>query len=144
MKKILALLLAVVLVIGVFAGCNADKPEPTSGNDGTTTTTASGDELGFVPGELPLTTTKEKLVIGIMQNTKVLDYNDNYVTKTLEEMTGVDIEFMFFAPAQADARQQLSLMIAGKEKLPDIICGFLDDATRAELGNEGYLIDHTP
>ena len=145
MKKILALLLAVVLVIGVFAGCNADKPEPTSGNDGTTTTTtASGDELGFVPGELPLSTTKEKLVIGIMQNTKVLDYNDNYVTKTLEEMTGVDIEFMFFAPAQADARQQLSLMIAGKEKLPDIICGFLDDATRAELGNEGYLIDHTP
>ena len=104
MKKILALLLAVVLVIGVFAGCNADKPEPTSGNDGTTTTTtASGDELGFVPGELPLSTTKEKLVIGIMQNTKVLDYNDNYVTKTLEEMTGVDIEFMFFASGQADA-----------------------------------------
>lgn len=144
MKKILALLLAVIMVISL-AACNqqpANNTTENQGNQGATTT--SGDALGFVPGELPLTTTNEKLVIGIMQNTKVLDYDDNYVTKTLEEKTGVDIEFMFFASGQADARQQLSLMVAGKETLPDIIVGFLDDAMRSELGNEGYLIDHTP
>ena len=146
MKKILALLLAIVMVIGL-AACNQQPATPTQdqGNsDVAPTTTEAADSLGFVPGELPLSTTNEKLVLGIMQNTKVLDYNDNYVTKTLEEMTGIDIEFMFFAPAQADARQQLALMVAGGEKLPDIIVGFLDDATRTELGNEGYLIDHTP
>ena len=145
MKKILALLLAIVLVIGLAAcGEQAATPTQDQGNQGGETTTVAADDLGFVPGELPLTTTKEKLVIGIAQNTKVLSYDDNYVTKVLEEKTGVDIEFMFFAPGQADARQQLSLMIAGKEKLPDIISGFLDDAMRSELGNEGYLIDHTP
>ena len=145
MKKILALLLAIVMVIGL-AACNQQPAEPTKdqGTQGGETTTAAADELGFVPGELPLTTTKEKLVIGINQNSKVLSYDDNYVTKTLEEMTGVDIEFMFFAANRSEACQQLSLMVAGGQKLPDIICGFLDDATRSELGNEGYLIDHTP
>ena len=112
MKKILALLLAIVMVIGL-AACGEQAAEPTKdqgGSDVTTTTTEAADSLGFVPGELPLTTTKEKLVIGIMQNTKVLSYDDNYLTKLLEEKTGVDIEFMFFAPGQADARQQLALM----------------------------------
>lgn len=144
MKKILALLLAVITVISL-AACNqqpVNDPTDNQGDQGSTTTTA--DSLGFVPGELPLTTTKEKLVIGLMQNTKVLNYDDNYLTKLLEEKTGVDIEFMFFASGQADARQQLSLMVAGNQKLPDIIVGFLDDAMRSELGNDGYLIDHTP
>ena len=140
MKKILALLLAIVMVIGL-AACNqqADPTEPQGTKDQTGTAT-QGESDGY----LPLSTTNEKLVIGIMQNTKVLSYDDNYVTKTLEQMTGVDIEFMFFASGQAAARQQLALMIAGNEKLPDIIVCFLDDAMRSELGNEGYLIDHTP
>ena len=140
MKKILALLLAIVMVIGLVACTEQPDNEPTKDQVGTT---ENGD-TAYVPGSLPLTTTNEKLVIGIMQNTKVLSYDDNYITKLLEEKTGVDIEFMFFASGQADARQQLALMIAGKEKLPDILCGFLDDAMRSELGNEGYLIDHTP
>ena len=141
MKKILALLLAIVMVIGL-AACNQQpdptEPKPTQGN-----VTPTGDN-GEPAERLPLSTTNEKLVIGIQQNSKVLSYDDNYVTKTLEEKTGVDIEFMFFAAGQADARQQLALMVAGGQKLPDIICGFLDDAMRSELGNEGYLIDHTP
>ncbi len=143
MKKILALLLAIIMVIGL-AACDqqpVNDPTENQGNPGATTT--EGD-TAYVPGTLPLTTTNEKLVIGLQQNTKVLSYDDNYLTKLLEEKTGVDIEFMFFASGQADARQQLALMVAGNEKLPDIICGFLDDAMRSELGNEGYLIDHTP
>ena len=40
-KKLLALLLAVVMVIGVFAGCdNNDTPDPTQGTEGTTVPTA--------------------------------------------------------------------------------------------------------
>ena len=142
MKKILALLLAIVMVIGL-AACGEQAADPTK-DQGGSTVTPTGGETAYVPGTLPLTTTNEKLVIGLQQNTKVLSYDDNYLTKLLEEKTGVDIEFMFFASGQADARQQLALMVAGGEKLPDIICGFLDDAMRSELGNEGYLIDHTP
>ena len=137
MKKILALLLAIVMVIGL-AACGGDQStEPTKKPTSTNNNVSEA-------GRLPLTTTNEKLVIGVCQNSMVTSYDDNYVTKILEEKTGVDIEFMFFAPGQADARQQLALMVAGGEKLPDIIVGFLDDAMRAELGNEGYLIDHTP
>ena len=86
----------------------------------------------------------KKLSIGLCQNYKVLSYDDNELTKLLEEKTGVDIEFWPFAAGQADARQQLALMIAGGQKLPDIIVGFLDDAMRSKLGQEGYLIDCTP
>ena len=142
MKKILALLLAIVMVIGL-AACGEQAADPTK-DQGSNVTPSTEGSTAYVPGTLPLTTTNEKLVIGIQQNTKVLSYDDNYLTKLLEEKTGVDIEFMFFASGQADARQQLALMVAGGEKLPDIICGFLDDAMRSELGNEGYLIDHTP
>lgn len=143
MKKILALLLAIVMVIGL-AACGEQDANPTKDQGGSTVPSTTEGSTAYVPGTLPLTTTNEKLVIGIQQNTKVLSYDDNYLTKLLEEKTGVDIEFMFFASGQADARQQLALMVAGGEKLPDIICGFLDDAMRSELGNEGYLIDHTP
>ena len=141
MKKILALLLAIIMVIGL-AACDSQPVTPTE-NQGTVTPTEGGDSA-YVPGTLPLTTTNEKLVIGICQNSKVLSYDDNTLTKLLEEKTGVDIEFMFFASGQADARKQLGLMVAGKEKLPDIIVGILDDAMRSELGNDGILIDCTP
>ena len=137
MKKILALLLAIVMVIGL-AACGGDQTtEPTKKPTSTNNNVSEA-------GRLPLTTTNEKLVIGVCQNSMVTSYDDNYVTKILEEKTGVDIEFMFFAGGQGDARKQLGLMVAGKEKLPDILVGMLDDAMRSELGNEGILIDHTP
>ena len=137
MKKILALLLAIVMVIGLAACGGEQTAEPTK-KPTSTNTEVSAD------GRLPLTTTGEKLVLGICQNSKVTSYDDNYLTLLLEEKTGVDIEFMYFAAGQADARKQLGLMVAGKEKLPDIIVGMLDDAMRSELGNDGVLIDCTP
>ena len=145
MKKILALLLAIVMVIGLVACGDGDTDKGSNNNQGNQGNQGSQNgDSGFTPGELPLSTTNEKLTIGIMTNTTVLSYDDNYLTKLLEEKTGVDIEFFFFPSGQANARQQLSLMVAGGEELPDIICGFLDDASRSTLGNDGYLIDHTP
>ena len=97
MKKILALLLAIVMVIGL-AACGGDQTtEPTKKPTSTNNNVSEA-------GRLPLTTTNEKLVIGVCQNSMVTSYDDNYVTKILEEKTGVDIEFMFFAGGQGDAR----------------------------------------
>ena len=139
MKRIFALLLAVALAMGMGA-CHRQTATPT----GTPDKPTAGNSDQYVSGTLPLTTTGEKLVIGICQNAKVLSYDDNALTKLLEERTGVDIEFMPFAPGQTDARKQLGLMVAGKETLPDIIVGILDDAMRSEMGNDGLLIDCTP
>ena len=137
MKRIFALLLAVIMVVGLTAcGKNASNKSSvvTPGN------------VDFVPGELPLVDPESgtKLVIGIASNSTVMSYDKNYVTQTLEEMTGVDIEFLFFSGGQSGARTQLGMMAASGEKLPDILVGMLDDAMRSDLGNDELLIDCTP
>ena len=149
MKKILALLLAIVMVIGM-AACNqtADPTDPpeTKGTEAPKATDApETTEAAVDPKALPLCEPmSEKLIIGMQSNATVLDYHDNYLTKYLEEKTGIDIDFMFFSADTAEAKQQLNLMIAGNEKLPDIIKGILDDTLRAELGGDGYLLDLKP
>lgn len=55
-KKLLALLLAVVMVIGVFAGCdNTDTPDPTQGTEGTTApaTTPATYTYNYALSEFP-------------------------------------------------------------------------------------------
>jgi len=149
MKKILALLLAIVMVIGM-AACNQQPADPTDApTKGTEApkatdapeTTEPGIDLSALPFVEPGSV---KLVIGIQQNATVLDYHDNDLTKYFEEETGIDLDFMFFSTDSAEARQQLNLMVAGNEKLPDILIGILDTAMISELGNDGYLIDLTP
>jgi len=150
MKKIFALLLAIVMVIGM-AACNQQPADPTTeATKGTEApkatdapeTTEAPEYKPLVPLAEPMS---EKLVIGLLSNVTVLDYHDNYYTKYIEEKTGVDIDFMFFAADASSAKQQLNLMVAGNEKLPDILFGSWVDATmRAELGADGYLLDLKP
>lgn len=149
MKKLLALLLAAIMVISMAAcapaepaGTTTEAPkDTTAAKDNTTAaTTTAGVDLSALPLVEPGT---EKLTIGIPTNATVLDYNDNYFTMWLEEQTGIDLEFAFFSSDAAEAKQQLALMIANKETLPDIIFNVLDDSLRAEYGAEGLLVDLT-
>jgi len=140
MKKILALLLALVMVFGLVA-CGGPVAS----------TNEAQTEVGEVEvwdGSLPLVKEGEDNVITIGLNTSanVLDYDDNAYTKWLEEQTGVDIQFVQFAGKAADTARQVTLMMAGGEKLPDILLGFsgIKKAQGEEYGRDGYFADLSP
>ena len=139
MKKVLAMLLALVLACGLVA-CGG--------------TEADVNNVEFeVPaekwdGSLPLVAEGEDNVITIAINTStnVLDYDTNAYTLWLEEQTGIDIQLVQFAGKAGDVRTQLSLMMAGGEEMPDIImCGSaIDKISGEEYGADGYFIDLKP
>ena len=140
MKKIIALLLALVLAFGMVA-CGS-----------TTSTTAPGEtEVDITEeyhGELPLVKEGEdnKLTIGIRVTPNCTNYDDNDYTRWLEEQTGVDIEFVQFAGTSKDAGTQAALMMAGGEELPDIFFAFggIGKAKSEEYGKDGYFVDLAP
>ena len=150
MKKLFALLLAVIMVISMAACAPAEPAGTTEGKaDNTTaatttvaaTTTEPKMDLSAMPFCEP---GSEKITIGIMTNATVLDYNDNVYTKHIEENTGIDIEFVSFSSDSTEAKTQLNLMMANKETLPDIILGnLLSTTTVSEMAQNGYLVDMT-
>lgn len=130
MKKLIAILLAVLCVIGVFAGCqNTDKP-------GESKDPSNPKE----PGE------KIKLTIGIPLKSTVEDYETNAYSLWLEEETGYELEFQVYAASSADYKTQLATqMLDPSVKLPDILVQFsgLGDAVWETYGEDGYFIDLT-
>lgn len=82
------------------------------------------------------------LTIGIPNKVNVLDWNDNAFTKWLEEQTGYNLEFLHFASNSGEAKSQLTTMMAGGEKLPDLILNLgLWPEERDQFGDEGYFLD---
>ena len=152
MKKTFALLLAVIMVISMAACAPADDSTTTTTAAASTTTAAKDTTVASTTtapvndGSYDLTgiASDDVINIGIRVNSAVLDYDDNAFTLWLEEQTGLDIQFTFFSSDAGEARQQLNLMVANKEKLPDVILGTLDEAQIAEYGSAGLLADLTP
>lgn len=140
MKKLMAILVALVLILSL-AACGAKEstvPEAdgiqSSAEDEQTPTTEND-------GSLPLTK-DGKLTIGIRQNTTVEDYDTNRLTVLLEEMSGIELEFVYFSYDSDEANQQLAMMIAGGEKLPDILMfQKMETDLINEYGREGYFLD---
>ncbi len=60
------------------------------------------------------------VTIDLPENSNV-SYTDNSYTKLIEDLAGVEIEFVFFQGLSGDYNQQFSLRVASDEKLPDII-----------------------
>ena len=120
MKKFIASLLVLLMLCSLLTGCGGTE----SGN---------GSSKGG------------KLIVGIPQTVSVEDYEDNAYTKYIEEGTGVDIEFVFFASTPSEYKQQLALMASSGEDLPEVLLGFDQLGTRAvgEYGQDGYFLDLT-
>ena len=117
MKKIIAFTLAMVMSLSMLAGCGKDDKQANKDWDG-------------------------KLTIGIPDSALVTDYETNAYTLWLEEQTGIDIEFHVFAASGADAKSQLATMVAGGEKLPDLIIGLgLGESEIKDYGDDRYFLD---
>ena len=85
------------------------------------------------------------LTIGLPNKINVLDWEDNEYTKWLEEQTGYNLEFFHFSSNTSEAKSQLTTMMAGNEKLPDIIMNlYLAPETRDNYGKDGYFLDIRP
>lgn len=148
MKRVFAIALATLLVFGMSA-C-LQQPEPTTAPTTQTTvpTTTQAPTTTEEPVDLSLRPFVEpgsvQLTIGLMQNGTVLDYEDNYVTRYLEQETGIDLQFELFPMDYKKAQEQLLQMVESGEPLPDIILGIVDDYLRVKLGKEGVFADLTP
>ena len=148
MKRVFAMILAALLAFGA-AACG-QRPDPTTvpATQTTVPTTTQAPTTTEEPVDLSLRPFVEPgsvtLTIGLMQNGTVLDYEDNYVTRYLEQETGIDLQFILFSMDYKEAQEQLEQMVANGEKLPDILFGLVDDHLRAKLGKEGVFADLTP
>ena len=117
LKRLACLSLAGIMALGTFTGC---------GNS-----TGSKDNGG-----------KKTLVVGIPQNSDVLDHNDVTFTTYVEENLNIDLEFVTFSYGE-EANNQLTLMCAGEEELPDVLVGFssMGNKLMSQFGEDGYFID---
>ena len=115
MKRIVALLLCVVLMVGLIAGCGNNGPKK---GDGST------------------------LLIGLCTSALIEDYDTNKFTKWIEEESGYKVQFQFFSSQSSEAKSQIATMIAAGEKLPDILWGIdFGKEVYTEYGDDGYFIN---
>ena len=138
MKKIIALLLAVLMAFGMFAGCGQDTQQPETPDvqqpeNGETSEFGKQADGSFVyedgvvmsaPGEFPIVKEGEvTLRIGIprMSNITSYEYGENDFTTYLQDKTGITLEFDFLGTTQAEATTQIQLRMATGEELPDVM-----------------------
>ena len=147
MKKTLCALLVLVMVLGLLAGCvkpvdptTTNKPAGTNPGQEITKPTESKEwtEEGYLPFA-----NGETLTIGTSQASVVEDYNNSPMTLWVEKMTGVNVEFVFFPGEAGEKQQKFGLMIAGEEKLPDVVMTGVEITTQLinEYGADGYIVD---
>lgn len=154
MKKTIALLLCLALLLSCLAACGqketpAGDEAPAAGD--TEEAAESPAEDAAPAGEsgehLPLVKDGEEvtITIGLQQHAQVEDYDTNYLTRYIEEKTGVNLEFVYFSSDIDEALTQLALMVSGNEKLPDILWSFMymDKSVMYEYGEDGYFLDLT-
>ena len=121
MKKFIAILLTLAMVIGL---CACVKPEEGGSKKG------SGDKITFT--------------IGLPTNAKIMSFEENALTRWLEETTGYELKFQEY-PGGTDVSTQIATQIAARKELPDILYGVtLDSKSITNYGKDGYFVDLSP
>ena len=126
MKRTLTLVLAVLLAMSMMFAASADDLEMSDVANMT------------APGVLPIVVEPTDLTISIAQNALVTDYEDNYLTKYVEEQTGIHVVWDLLP--SAETATVLDLRLASGEKLSDIIAFDFGGST-ASYGDQGYFLD---
>jgi len=116
MKRIISILLVMVMAMSLFVGCK--KKESNSGT----------------------------LTVGIPLYGAVSDFDNNALTKYVEEKLGIQLEFVSYVSNPSERMQQLTLQATGGQELPDVFWGWqqMSITTISEFGEAGYFQDLTP
>lgn len=121
MKKLIAIVLALVTVLSLCAACGGGSTGGEGGNGG--------------DGE------KVKLSIGLPTNARVLSLDDNALTNWLEKETGYELEFIPYSGG-TDIATQISTTVAAQQELPDLLLGIsLGDSVINTYGRNEYFQD---
>ena len=121
MKNLIALLLALVMMLSMaLTGCGNVEPDPTEPPKASDSVQQPGDDAKEpdVPAE-PV-----KLTVWVQTQTKVADYNDNEMTRWLEEHANVDLEVTAIPAADFNTKVNMALTAGAVEDLPDIIMSY--------------------
>jgi len=110
MKKILSVLLSVICIVSLFAGCTNNTNENLSLYN---PDIKVGDTGGL---KLPLVDKDTEITWSVTSSTP--DLNNSYFAKKLREITGVNVKFDVYP--SATAMEKINVLIAANQ-LPDII-----------------------
>ena len=113
--------MAGIMVMGIFTGCGKKENDKK----------ANVDLEGVT------------LTVGLPMSANVTSFEDNAFTKYIEDSLNIKLKFVSFSTSESEYSQQLSMMVTGQEKLPDVIWGFwgMSHYTSREFGEDGYFID---
>ena len=150
MKSIVAMLLCLVMVVGLVAGCNSNVPEktqPTQGNNDPKPTQGNNDPQPTEGGDegisYPLDTDVQLRIFvqaGLSVPSGYSELQELPFTQGLAERWGVDILWEM-APAGSDATAAYNLMLQDAD-LPQIIFGNKCSTNEVEtLINDGVAMD---
>ena len=115
-KRIISIFLVLVIASGLLAGCKKEEAVDSG---------------------------KRTLTVGIPQSSVTPDYDTNKFCTYLEEKTGIDIKWKYYANAPQNYKQQITLACSANDELPDVFLGFqgFDHYFLNQLGEDGYCID---
>ena len=147
MKKILAIILASAMILSL-AACAESAPATEAAPAETTAAKAAETTAAQKAAETTAAQTEAApaepahITIGLRKQENVIDFDENELTKWLEETANVDIEFVYFSTVQSEYLTQLATMMAAGEKLPDMMFGItFPNETQAEYDADGYFVD---
>lgn len=145
LKNLVALLLAVVMIVGCLAGCQQDKPdettEPKDTNPNQTTTPATSEPSLFNVGSLPIVNEPITLKVLTQDPTNMAyDTADQAgIWAWLEEQTGIHFEVESYSAEEL--KQKLPLIMATPDDMPDLFIRC--DLTSSDVmsyGQNGQLL----
>ena len=118
-KRITSILLTGVMTLGLLSGCGGNKDEKKTGDN--------------------------TLTVGIPLQSTMEGFEENALTKYVEESLGIKIEFETYVSGATDRTQQITMQATGGETLPDVLWGFQGTSlsTVYEFGEAGYFVDLT-
>ncbi len=124
MKKSISLILAVIMAVSVFAGCQDNNNSQIYNPN-----VKVGDTGGL---KLPLTDSTDKIVWSV--DSSITNLNDSFVIKRMREATGVNLELLII-PAATSAEK--IKVLAASNSLPDIVGQGIDVEFADDLCNQG-------
>lgn len=92
-------------------------------------------------GESKAAKDENTLLVALQTANTITDYEKNYLTQYLEEMTGIDIEFYLLPSTNDEIRTKVSLMVTSADDLPDVlITNALLPETILQYGSNGIFL----